>query len=940
MQQFAALALAQAFPDDHVDTAGFVLQRDEHHALGGLRLLACHHNAAGAYQTAIGQVAQLRGREQFHLCQLVAQQRHRMAAQCQAGGRIVEHHLGAFAGCGQRQKIFVYRHGLEQSGRGSEGAGLPDLLAPVARQGSQRVGAGQRLEVALAEPGAQGQVLGAGKGGFGAGVNDARSRVGAQARDHAQAQPYGGLLLRAPGNGGHGGQNGGQSPISWKSARSGCWVVLNRDLTPIPARSGCWVVLNRDLTPISCLQRAIPIAAHHVHCAHFNAMALRVLHQLRRAVEPQRLCVEQRGQKTGRLVALEPGTHIHQQRETGRVALRETVFTKPFDLPEYLFRERSGITICNHAVHHAVIELVHPTGPFPRRHRAAQLVGFIGAEPGSRHGDLHHLLLKNRHPQRARECRTQALVRVRLPGQAAAFFLAPLQIRMHHIPLDRARPDNRHLDHQVVITAGLQARQHAHLRPAFDLEHTHRIGGANHVVRGRVFRRNVLHPQRRAALLADKVQAAADRAEHAQGQHIDLEQAHRIQIVFFPLDHKTLVHGGFLHRHQAREFALGQDKTAHVLAQVARKPEQLAGQIQPLVYAHIPWLDAGRCQTFGQRWYQHDVLVKPALLLGKGIDQRIVQPQGLADIPDRTFATIGHHHSGQCSAVVAVFLVDVLDDFLAPLMFEVHVDIGRLIAFAADETRKQHIHARRVDLGHAKAITDRGIGGRTAALAQDMVLPRKTHDVVHGQKVHLVLQFSDQFQLMLHLGLHAGWHAVRVPCTGPLQREPAQGLCGGQTRQHGLHRVLVTQLVQAETAARGDGQRGLQPLARVNAGQTHPCTQMRLGIGLQRKTAIRHRLAKAHCADHVLQRFARAHMHMHIAGRNQRHAGMGGSPLQHVLPQVVIQAVQQLQCEPEPLAKQASGAQAMGAQGFKGYAAWRRQQDFTTLQLGEITAAP
>ena len=48
--------------------------------------------------------------------------------------------------------------------------------------------------------------------------------------------------------------------------------------------------------------------------------------------------------------------------------------------------------------------------------------------------------------------------------------------------LDRPGPDDRHLDHQVVKAAGLQPRQHAHLGPALDLEHAHRVGPADHLV--------------------------------------------------------------------------------------------------------------------------------------------------------------------------------------------------------------------------------------------------------------------------------------------------------------------------------------------------------------------------------------------------------------------------------------------------------------------------
>ena len=92
---------------------------------------------------------------------------------------------------------------------------------------------------------------------------------------------------------------------------------------------------------------------------------------------------------------------------------------------------------------------------------------------------------------------------------------ARLQIRVHHAALNRARTHDGHLDYQVVKAAGFEARQHAHLRPALDLEHAHGVGAANHVVSRSVFRRNILHPENRAALRTDEVQATANGTQHA-----------------------------------------------------------------------------------------------------------------------------------------------------------------------------------------------------------------------------------------------------------------------------------------------------------------------------------------------------------------------------------------------------------------------------------------
>jgi hypothetical protein len=54
----------------------------------------------------------------------------------------------------------------------------------------------------------------------------------------------------------------------------------------------------------------------------------------------------------------------------------------------------------------------------------------------------------------------------------------------------------------------------------------------------------------------------------------------------------------------------------------------------------------------------------------------------------------------------------VLDHLLAPFMFEIDVDVGRLFAFLADEAFEQQAVLGGVDGGDAKDIADGGIGRR------------------------------------------------------------------------------------------------------------------------------------------------------------------------------------------------------------------------------------
>ncbi len=124
---------------------------------------------------------------------------------------------------------------------------------------------------------------------------------------------------------------------------------------------------------------------------------------------------------------------------------------------------------------------------------------------------------------------------------------------MHHVALDRAGPDDRHLDHEVVVALGPQARQHRHLRARLDLEHAHRVAVTDHLVDLRVLRRHGSERPARAAVTLDEIEAAPDRRQHPEAEHVHLEQAERVEVVLVPLDDGAVLHRRVLDRHQLVE---------------------------------------------------------------------------------------------------------------------------------------------------------------------------------------------------------------------------------------------------------------------------------------------------------------------------------------------------------------------------------------------------
>ena len=171
------------------------------------------------------------------------------------------------------------------------------------------------------------------------------------------------------------------------------------------------------------------------------------------------------------------------------MAFGKTILPEAFYLLEDRFSELRRVPLIQHTAHQAVVKMVHTALAFPGRHGASQFIRFTGGEVRGKYGNLHHLLLKYGNAQGALECGFEFFAGV----LHMARVFACLQVGVHHAALNRSRPYDSHLNHQVVIGTGLQTWQHAHLGAALNLKHPDGIGAANHVVGGYIVAGNILH---------------------------------------------------------------------------------------------------------------------------------------------------------------------------------------------------------------------------------------------------------------------------------------------------------------------------------------------------------------------------------------------------------------------------------------------------------------
>ena len=344
--------------------------------------------------------------------------------------------------------------------------------------------------------------------------------------------------------------------------------------------------------------------------------------------------------------------------------------------PSIWLKQRSansrGYLLRDHAGDELLAEAVDGADVAEGRHGATQLVGPLGREPCPDDGDPHRLLLEERHAERLVEHFLQ------LFGRIGDLLLAalPAEVGMHHVALDRAGADDRDLDDQVVELFRAQPRQHVHLRPALHLEHADAVGAAEHGVGLGVVLRHRLQGQRPAAVLGDQREGAADAGEHPEAQHVDLQDAQRLDVVLVPFDGVAVLHRRLGDDGELRQRAAGDDEAADMGGEVAGEAGQLLGQLA----GHAEARAGGRVEApFGRHLGERRSL---------GAPDRLGQPRGhvlreshrLAHLADRAAVAVADHGGGDGGAVAAVAAVDVLDHLLAPLVLEIHVDVGRLVA--------------------------------------------------------------------------------------------------------------------------------------------------------------------------------------------------------------------------------------------------------------------
>ncbi len=321
-------------------------------------------------------------------------------------------------------------------------------------------------------------------------------------------------------------------------------------------------------------------------------MALRILDDGGRVVEAHGLVVEQRRGERRQVMDLEIRARIRQQREAGGVRFGEAVERERRDLLDDVLLRLRRDAVARHALPQFHLDVAHAQLAALEAHGAAQLLGFAAGKARGDHRHAQQLFLEERHAQSPLQHRFQRRVRVghRLTS------LAALEKRVHHFADDRPRPDDRHLDHDVVKLRRTQARQARHLRAALDLEHADRVRLLERGVHLGIVGGQVREVHLFFVVIANELDGIFQYGHHAQAEQVHLDDAEVGAILLVPLHHDAAGHRRGFQRHHRIQLSLADDHAAGVLSQVARQVLDGEAKLEEFLHARMAQVEAGEAE--------------------------------------------------------------------------------------------------------------------------------------------------------------------------------------------------------------------------------------------------------------------------------------------------------------------------------------------------------
>src|SRR3569623_3303577 len=597
-----------------------------------------------------------------------------------------------------------------------------------------------------------------------------------------------------------------------------------------------------------------------------------------------------------RVVVLEPRGLVRHPAAGRRVRAGEAVAGELLDELEDLGRPLDVDLELLRAGEERLLLLRHLLGLL-LAHRATEQVCAAERVAAQHLRDLHHLFLIDDDAVRVLEHRLEP--RVHVVGRLSA--VLDVDVLIDHAALERARPVARAGGDAVLEAVRLELLEHLAKAARLELEHAGRIAARDHLEDAGV----VLRDPRDVELLAlallqiDEPDRGLDHRQRLQAEEVELDEAGLLDLLHRELRDDLVVLAAEA-RHVLPQLLVADHHTRGVHARVAIAPLARRRQLQQLAVQRRLVVELLQFRRLLAR------LAHRRRLALHGLGDELRQLVGLAernlhrprDVADHAACLELVERRDLPDAILAVLLLDVLDQLAAAVHAEVDVEVRHRHALGIQEPLEQQLELDRIDIGDAHRPRDRAAGARAAPRAdRDAVILRPVDEVPDDEEV------AREPQLLDHAVLARAALAIliRVELLAALGHlaEPALEALFDDLAHVRVERLAVGDLVlrqvrlielELDVALRGDLRGVLDRVAAVLERRVH--LRRRLHVvavddGLE-PLLVLEALAGLDRHQHVVRRRIRAVDVVQVVRRDERNVELLSTPLELAVERVLL----------------------------------------------------
>ena len=315
-----------------------------------------------------------------------------------------------------------------------------------------------------------------------------------------------------------------------------------------------------------------------------------------------------------------PGRHVDDVGEAHRVALGEPESGEALQLLPDLVGGGADDPVARHPCVQVLTKPAHRLLRALVGHRLTEPISLPPVEAGADPGQLHELLLEDGDAQGL----LQDLLGRGVGVDDRLLAVAPAQIGMDRLPLDRPGADQRDLYRQVVEGLRLHLGQGRHLGPGLDLEQPHGVGAGDRAIDG-LFLWDDGEVDVDAVGVLDQVVGEMEGVEHPQPEQVELDDPHCRRVVLVPLEDGAALESPPLQGDHLPQGPIGDHHSPGVDPEMAGEAVQSPADVVDHLGGH----------PLGQRAVETDLGRVPGVhVLGEPVYLGLGEPEGLGHVTE------------------------------------------------------------------------------------------------------------------------------------------------------------------------------------------------------------------------------------------------------------------------------------------------------------------